>query len=201
MLRNAIRFKKAAALAILGLAFVQPSQAAPQERTIGVYFDAAGTQCHGTIAPNVPGTVYVLAKLTAGAPRMCGAAFRFTGKPATWQMFPVVNPNVIMLGDPFGRGVAMGWAPEAVTGDVLQLFHVLVLAASEESDVVFSLEVGTPPDNPGYSCPTLVNCGPTYSKECVSTVPCTVNSSATSPCAAPTAVKPERWSAVKELFR
>jgi hypothetical protein len=145
-------------------------------RTIGVYFDAAGTQCHGTIAPNVPGTVYVLAKLGEGNPGMCGAAFRFTGSLLAGRCSRR-EPNVIMLGDPFGRGVSMGWAPEVITGDVVQLFQVLVLAASEETDVVFSLEVGNPPDNPYYNCPTAVTAA-RVSKECVSTVPCTVNPSA-----------------------
>ncbi len=57
------------------------------------------------------------AKIARTAPsRHGGAEFRFTGVPESWTTFPVPNPAMFAMGDPFGDGVVAVWPcarPEA----------------------------------------------------------------------------------------
>lgn len=173
--------------------------------SIGVYFDAAGTQCQGTIHPGAPGMVYILAKPTgATAEGVSGVEFKFTGLPRSWRVFPVANPELLMLGDPFGAGVVAGLPCQAPQGGVVLLYSVLVLADAEESDVEFSIDMRDPPLNREFKCPLLLGCDSFFTKYCVSSQSCTINASRTAgrPCAKnPTSVSQKTWTGVKELYR
>ena len=108
--------------------------------SIGVYFDAAGTRCQGTIRPGAPGIVYILAK-PAGhtADGTAGAEFKFTGLPPSWQVLPVANPELFTMGDPFGDGVVAAWPCQGSPQSPVLLYSVTVLADAEEPDVVFGI--------------------------------------------------------------
>lgn len=170
---------------------------------LGVYFDAEGTQCEGTIVPGQPGTVYIVAKLSGLTE--CGAAgaeFRFTGLPDSWTVFPVANPNMFTTGDPFGNGVIAVWPCDSVTDQTVLLYTVLVLATEVETDVEFRLERRLPYANPMYLCPALLMCEfPMFSYVCVETSPCYVNHAAPTTCQVPVAVEGMTWGTVKSLYR
>ena len=190
-----------------GIACLPPANELPtpgDQGSIGVYFDAAGTQCQGTIHPGDPGMVYILAKPAGStADGVSGVEFKFTGLPRSWRFFPVANPELLMLGDPFGAGVVAGLPCQAPQGGVVLLYSVLVLADAEESNVEFSIDVRDPPLNPEFKCPLLLGCDPYFTKYCVSAQSCTINSStAARPCAKnPTSVSQKTWTGVKELYR
>jgi|CXWL01.1.fsa_nt_gi hypothetical protein len=171
---------------------------------IGVYFDAAGTMCSGTIRPDQPGTIYILAKAEPGTEIPSGAEFRFTGLPSSWAVYPVPNPNTLSLGDPFAHGVniASVGSPCAEPGTipVLLLYTVLVLASETVDDVRFDLVQRDPPSNPAWTCPLVVGCGLPYEKYCVETDPCFVNVSTPAPCVV-TAVERTTWTALRGLYR
>ena len=173
------------------------------DRTIGVYFDAEGVQCNGTIVPGTPGIIYVLARLDAGAPGIHGFEFRFTGIPETWSIYPVPNPDMLVLGDPFGNGAGGGLmtCQRPATG-IVKLYTVVVLASAEATNVRFDIKSQAIPSNPGFRCPLVINCdAPIYSMTCVEGVPCTVNPSQPRPCAYPTAIEPASWSTMKQFYR
>jgi hypothetical protein len=193
----------AAALALSAATFLHGGTLAAADRTIGVYFDAEGTQCHGTIHPGTLGTIYVLAKLDPGAPGINGAEFRFVGVPESWQVSTIVNPNVLSFGDPFGIGVGLAFfGCQRPASGVVLIFKALVVALAEESDITFSIENRDPPSNPGFRCPLIIECDePNFSKLCVEGVPCTVNASRPGPCPVTTAATETSWSAMKEIYR
>ncbi len=169
---------------------------------LGVYFDAAGTVCQGTIQPGQPGTVYILAKMRGlTACGFVGAEFRFTGLPASWMVFPVANSGMINIGDPFGNGVISAFST-CQTTDATLLYTVLVLATSVEENVELRLEKRNPPSNPRDQCPLLVLCNyPFLQMICVETVPCFVNAKTARARETPLAATNSTWGGVKELYR
>lgn len=170
--------------------------------SIGVYFDPDGTVCHGTIRPDAPGMVYVLAKVADGAEGIAGAEFRFDGVPFSWRTFPVPNPEILAVGDPLGDGVTIGFPCRSASEHVVLLYSVLVLASTEEEDVRFVIEGHLLPTNREFACPYVVGgCGPTFPKYCVTGVPCMVNSTRPGECGPIVGVEQSSWSAVKKLYR
>jgi hypothetical protein len=174
--------------------------------TMGVYFDAEGTVCSGTIAPGTPGTVYIVARSAPGTEIISGAEFRFAGLPASWTVFSVPNPNCLSLGDPFANGVNIA---ATGTGGVEQcdpawatflMYTVVVFATEEVNDVVFELTHRNPPGNPAFRCPLVTDCSG-WEKHCVQTSPCFVNSSTAPPCNEVTAVEHMTWTGVREMYR
>ena len=191
-----------------GFVCARPANELPtpgENGTIGVYYDAAGTLCRGRIAPGVPGKVYILAK-TAGATAdgIAGAEFSFTGLPRTWRAFPVANPVLLAMGDPFGNGVVAGLPCVQPQAGVVLLYSVEVLADAAEPDAEFSIELRKPPLNQAFACPLLVACDePAFTKYCVRAQSCVVGSSISAPIPCPDAlaVTPKTWTGVKELYR
>jgi hypothetical protein len=195
-------------MALNGLVCATPANELPTpggDGTIGVYFDAAGTRCQGTIQPGTPGTVYILVR-TAGATAdgIAGAEFKFTGLPHSWRVFPVANPELLAMGDPFGVGVVAGLPCQSPQAGLVLLYTVEVVADAEEPDVQLSIDAREPPLNRAFACPLLVACDePAFTKQCVGAQSCSVNSTASvaRPCATPTSVSPKTWTGVKELYR
>jgi hypothetical protein len=159
--------------------------------------------CRGSIEPGSPGEVYVVAKLdgaTAGG--ISGAEFRFTGVPDSWQTYAVPNPDIIALGNPFTIGVATAFTCKRPELPTYVLYTVVVTATQAEQDVTFALEAREPPMNPISDCPLLVGCdSPVFTKHCVQSVPCFVNSRGVTDCDTSVAVTEKTWSGVKQLFR
>ncbi len=174
--------------------------------TIGVYFDALGTVCQGTISPGAIDTVYVLAKLGESDDSRCGiegAEFRFTGLPASWDISPVLNHEMLGIGDPFAEGVTVvGTRCHRPSNGVVLLYKVLVYAGGEESDVTFGIESRDPPTNSQLPCPLLLACDdPVFTPICVEGQSCFVNSTVVRKCPTVTTVETSTWSQIKTLFR
>jgi hypothetical protein len=173
----------------------------PNQGTVGVYFDPAGTQCSGTIPGGTVGKVYVVAKLagpTAGG--IAGAEFRFEGMPSAWEAYSVPDPQILALGDPFADGVVMGFECKSAQEHAVLLYTVIVFAHDDISDVLFQILMRSPPLS--SQCPLLLTCdAPVFTKYCVEGLPCFVNSRKTPPCATPLAVQSASWSVVKGLYR
>ena len=174
--------------------------------TIGVYFDPMGTVCQGTISPGAIDTVYVLAKLGESDDSRCGiegAEFRFTGLPASWQVSPVLNHELLGIGNPFDEGVTVvGTRCHRPSNGVVLLYTVLVRAGAEVSDVTFGIQSREPPTNSQFECPLLLSCDdPVFTQICVQGQACFVNSTIVRKCPTITAVQPSTWSQIKTLFR
>ncbi len=174
---------------------------------IGVFFDAQGTVCSGTIRPGVPGTIYILSKSRPGTEVPSGAEFSFEGLPSTWSAYAVPNPGALSLGDPFANGVNIATlgrsCAEPDANPILLLYTVLILATDEQDDVRFRLVARLPPSNPGFDCPLITECeAPTFYMRCARSVPCFVNATAPAPCAAAiTAVQSTTWTGLRALYR
>ena len=133
---------------------------------------------------------------------MVGAEFRIGGIPASWQIFPVPQPDMISLGNAFEDGVSAAFTscPRPETGVVL-FYRALVLASELESDLQFTVEKRDPPTNPLLQCPLIVLCDFPFTLICVEGLPCHVNSTSPRTCGIPVAVTTATWSAMKELYR
>ena len=170
--------------------------------SVGLYFDAEGTICSGTIQPGVPQKIYVIAK-TRGFTDcgIAGAEFRFTGIPQSWQVNPVAGAGVVAFGNPLTEGTTLGMPCQNPESGQMILYEVDVLASQLEADVTFRLE---PHVNPvgSFSCPLLVLCdSPFYTQICVESIPCHFNPASPKGCDGTVAVQLRTWSAVKELYR
>ena len=179
------------------------AQAEDPALSIGVYFDAQGTKCAGTIGAGEVGRVYIVAKY--GPPNtdgIAGAEFRFVGLPDSWQVSAVPNPDIFTLGDPFASGVVAGFACPSPQARKFVLYEVLVQAGDAQENVQFSIETRDPAINPSLNCPVLVGCDqPVYTQFCVQSVPCFVNATKATPCDSPVSVSHTSWGKVKRLLR
>jgi hypothetical protein len=187
------------------VAAVASSAQATVDISIGVYFDAAGTVCSGTITPAHPGTIYIVAKSAPGSLYPAGAEFRFGGLPASWTVYPVPNPGIISIGNPFTNGAGMAGAGIQCNpgGRPTFVFYtVLVLATETVDNVRFDLEASNTPSNPAFHCPVVIGCDlPVFAMHCTHTVPCFVNTSTPAPCSVPTAVEATTWTGLRSLYR
>ena len=171
--------------------------------SIGVYFDALGTLCQGTIPAGTTGKIYIVAHLDgATAEGIAGAEFRFTGLPDSWEAHPVPNPDILAMGDPFGSGVVLGFVCQPPVEGTVVLYEVLVIANDDVPDVEFQIESRDPPlNNP---CPLLLQCDdPAFTAYCVEGLPCFVNYTTPTTCERPIplGLAEATWSTVKELYR
>lgn len=102
--------------------------------SIGVSADAAGTDCNLVIPVPGAAVAYVVASIDGGTPNgVEGASFRIGGLPTGWTAAVLtVDPAAsLLVGDPFGDGVAMAY-PGSVTGNRV-LFTLLIQSASPVS--------------------------------------------------------------------
>ena len=172
--------------------------------TLGIYFDAQGEQCTGTIRPGEPATIYILAKHHGISEcGLTGAEFRIGGLPDSWQVYAVPDPTTLNIGNPFGDGVNAAFPScQRPEDGPVRFYSVLVLASELESDLQFTVEPRNPPANPAFSCPLINLCDyPAMTKICVEGLPCHVNATSSRTCAAPLAAQPASWSAVKQMYR
>ena len=177
--------------------------AAGENGSIGIYFDREGTMCTGRITPEEVGTVYVIAK-TSGMSNcgIAGAEFRFQGIPASWTTYPVAEPDLLALGDPFLEGVTMGFRCKRSDSRLSILYEVQVVATHVEEDLVFRVVNRDPATNPNFECPLLLLCDrPVFTKVCVTGLACVVNSTKPRKCGDPVAVTARSWSQLKGLYR
>lgn len=184
------------------LAVAMPVAAAASEgRTIGVYFDAAGTICKGTIEPGVPTDLYIVVRFDRLGVGAAGSEFRFRGGPDSWRAFPVANPTILAIGNPLENGVVVGFGHcVGLNEHAYVVYSVLILADHPAEDVLYELQGRIPPSNPNFPCPLVLDCNPQFLAHCVTNIKCRVNSPRPSACARTTAVEPSSWTVVKGLY-
>jgi len=183
-------------------AHIQAAQKAGDSGSVGIYFDAEGTICSGTVEPGVPTKIYVIAKLQGITDcGIAGAEFRFSGIPESWQVSPVPSPEIISLGNPLRDGTTLAMSCQAPENGRVVLYEVEVLATKVETDVTFKLE---PHVNPAgdFGCPLLVLCDwPFFTQVCVESIPCYFNASSAKSCDGAVPIEDQTWSHIKQLFR
>ena len=201
----------------------------PVNGTIGIYADAAGTQC--CITATGPTTVHVIARLVnATAGGITGAEFRIRVNPAplgTWFLIWNVNPAAAGtsignpmdetpddLTDPKGVNIAFPTCqPDPVSLGVVSLGTITAINAGG-APLTLEVRQKTPPANPSIPAPLLVLCdAPVFT-----TVPITIlqdqnngnepiafvakiNGTCVPSSCGVVAVEETTWSTMKELFR
>ena len=191
----------AAVLATAVLAGSQPASAV-EAPTIGVYFDAAGTVCKGTVEPGVPAMVYVVLRFDGAEIAAAGTEFRFVGMPPSWIVYAEADPGILAIGDPFAGGVSAGFTQcKGAMGEPFAVYSILILAQEPEDDLEFEARTKVPSSNRNFQCPVVVACdSPFFTAHCVESVRCRINSFRPPTCAALTAVTASSWTAVKGLY-
>lgn len=216
----------AAGALCVGLVSGASAQPYPTDGYIGVFSDAAGTQCCATIPGFTSGTLYVIAKLNgATANGITGAEFRlvFPGGTAgyflTWNALadvplgtplPPANPD-----DPYGVNLAYSACKPDPPGSATQvtLGTIAVFNAGGPATAIQVLKK-KPPGNPDFTCPLLVLCdGPVFTKICNTILetqtPNNVEAigfvgglnNCPQPGCGPVAVAEATWTGMKALYR
>jgi len=199
-----------AGLLCIALALLHPANS--RASYIGVFFDAAGTDCDAIQPAFTPLYWYVIARLEgsdAAAAGIAGAALRVTGVPTQW--FHVVTPNPIIdfpTGNLLAEGMTLGFPCQSGTNSIFVLASILSFSVSELSHLVYAIEPPLLPGFEDYQDPVLIACEG-FLQVCVAGVPGYVNFpevycnplvSKAIDC--PTlGVEPRTWGGVKTLYR
>lgn len=182
-----------------------------EEATIGVYVDAAGTQCTGsTNGGIVTGSVWVNLAGAAAA-GFTGAEFRVDNSHRL-DCIVTVTPDpavTVFLGDPFNllrANVAFGTCQ---TEPRVRLLTFTLAEKVPLTDIWLTLTQSYYNLNPEFRCPLLTLCDePVYTKVCVGMPDNSVHWSAVlnpsegvSADCVPVGVSASSWSQIKGLYR
>ncbi len=186
---------RAIALALV----VSFAASAASAASIGVYFDAAGTDCDYTVtALYTPVNIYVMANLSgAAAEGMTGAEFSVHNWPSAWFANITANPaaNTVLGNLWIGTNIAFPSCQPGTAGMVL-LYSVSGFATTAVPETYLTVAAHYTPSNPSFNCPLLVLCdAPVYTKVCVNAGVGILNGR---PCSV--GVAPSSWSKVKGLY-
>ena len=208
----------------LGLAAMP---AAAHDGFIGVYGDAAGTQC----CANIPGasTLYIIAT-TGGATSsgITGVEFRLeVTNPAGWFFVPSLLPPTVLgsvmdtqplnAGDGSGANAAWGSCQPAsapsLAGDRILLGTLTAINAGGGPTELL-VKAHSRPSSPSFTCPLFSLCDkPTYTLVCMTAREVDSKSEAivfrtsinnpacNGSLCAPVSLQQKTWSSVKELYR
>ena len=181
-----------------------------EEATIGVYVDAAGTQCTGTTSGTmITGSVWVNLAGAAAA-GITGAEFRIDNNHR-FDCTVVVSPDpaaTIMLGDAFNLAGTNFAYETCQTGTRVRLMTFSLIENTPETDIWLTLTQHARPTNWTFACPLVTLCdAPAYTKVCVGLPNSVAWSAVLNPSegvaaeCAPVGVSPSSWSQVKGLYR
>ena len=182
---------------------------------IGLYWDAAGTNCSATVANFAQTDFFILATPDPGLPSggITGAEFRVKGATASMILTPTANPNSnVALGNPFSdesqpvgsRGGANIAFPDCqlpdANGNVL-LYTVSVLLLSDTTEIVFEVDQKSPPSNPLNNAYALVNAcdAPQFTPNEASTGIAYMNHSSPGACME-VGVEERTWGQIKNMY-
>jgi hypothetical protein len=217
------------AVLVAGLVSASAAQY-PHNGYIGIYGDAAGTQCCITASPFTPATAYVISTLSdSTANGVTGAEFRIEVYPAPGAGYVLswtANPTLaVALGNPIddtpldptdakGCNLAFPTCQPAVLTDKIQWGTISIIALSATpAPLKLTVKQKSPPSNPTRKCPLFTLCdAPVYSAVNMTLTQDALNAEPVAftawinqlPCLSecgPVAVAPSTWSGVKELFR
>ena len=187
-------------LRVIALALaVTFAASAASAASIGLYFDAAGTDCDYTV-PGLytPVNLYVMAVLSGPAAEgLTGAEFRVLNWPGAWFANITANPAAnTVLGNLFtGANIAFP-ACQPGTGGLVLLYSVSGFATTAVGETYLTVAQHFTPSNPQFPCPLLVLCdAPVYTKVCVSGGVAILNGRSCQ-----IGVEPTSWSHVKGLY-
>jgi len=178
--------------------------------SIGVYLDAAGTQCQGPIAGVTIGSVWMnLAGATTGG--ITGAEFRIDNSDAssidvTFQPDPSVT---IAIGNAFLGGINVSFYPcQTGTAGRVKLGSLVIAPMSSTPDVMLTVRPKFEPSNVNYPCAAITQCdGPVFTEVCVGAPFSDLWRAVMNPTGAiagdcqPVGVSATSWSAVKNLYK
>jgi hypothetical protein len=179
--------------------------------SIGVYLDAAGTQCSGPITGTVFGSVW-LNLAGASSAGVTGAEFRIDNSNSnafhvSFQADPAVT---ISIGDPLVSGCNVAWGTcQTGTGGRVKIGQLVITELMASDDVTMTVRQHFTPGNPSpeFACPLITQCDvPFYTKICVGATNSDHWRAVMNPTGAiaggcvPVAVEPTTWSTVKSLY-
>jgi hypothetical protein len=212
-------------LALASTAFAQPY---PNNGYVGVYADAAGTQCCITVPQFASTTVHVIAKLGgATSSGVTGVEFRLEFSAAAGY-FLTFNPGAgasVVLGNPIddnpaandqGKGLNIAW-PSCVPDPIGPQFSVGTITVFNVSGGPCEIKTKRheAASSPEHRCPLFILCdAPVYTKADMTITEeqnggiepiAFVSQMNVAGCAptncGPVAVEPATWSTVKDLYR
>ena len=171
-----------------------------QASSIGVYFDAAGTDCDTQVQPFVGFNTYILANLyaDAAASGLTGAEFRVTGVDPAWFSTISGNPAApIQFGNPLQTGCNIAFSQcQTGTGQVVLLYTVSIITLAPVPATTLRVLPRSPPSNSRFPCPLVTLCdAPAFSILCVSGGEAFINGGT---CAV--SVSRTTWTAMKSLY-
>jgi hypothetical protein len=177
--------------------------------SIGVYLDAAGTQCEGTVSPGTPVVGSIYANL-AGATTtgITGAEFRIDPSNSSNYFFSFSEaPGCFLVGNPMLGGANLAFN-SCQTGPRVQLGTLTILETTHTADATLTVRQRTEPTNVTFSCPLFTQCdSPAFTAVCL-TPPnsdlfrATMNPSAgVNNTCLPVAVEQTSWSTIKAMYR
>jgi len=218
----------ATAALVAGLVSASSAQY-PHNGYIGIYADAAGTQCCITAPMYTPTTAYVMSTLAdSTANGVTGAEFRIEFSPGTagyvvqWTADPGVDVAIgspidetpLDPADPRGCNLAFNTCRPTTPGAQITWGTLgFVALSATPAELTLRVKQKSPPNNQFHKCPLFVLCdAPVFTavnmtltqdalggEEPVAFT-AYVNRAGCTACG-PVAVAPVTWSGVKELFR
>jgi hypothetical protein len=171
---------------------------------LGVFFDAAATDCDGVLPAFTNSTLYVCLILGGqAAGGITGAEFRIDGFPAsgwfaTWQPPPGCDLPCA-LGAPHLGGAHVAWPTcQQGTNGVVLVGRYSIVVVADAGPLQLFVRGHSIPANPEFACPNVFLCDAQFTQVCVAGGETMIGG--TLPC--PTVrVSPSSWSGVKELYR
>jgi hypothetical protein len=193
----------AALLGVLLVPFLATAPARAGDGVFGVFFDAAGTNCSGSVpvASFAPLHVVLLPQgSTFGG--IMGAEFSVTAAQNASFLLQgeSVEAGAIQIGAALNGGATIGFA-NCHAGSAIPVlsFQVINLGGSA-SDVEVRVAAKSSPSNPLLQCPLAVLCDePQFTAICVSGTRGILNPSGDAPCGA--GRRAASWEHVKDMYR
>ncbi len=121
------------------------------------------------------------------------AEFRVEGLPSEWTASATPNAMAVQaIGNPFAEGAKI-WFPTNMTGALVRLYSVTLVANGQVGRVTFNVTGHSSPSDPNRSCPVTLTYVPEYDSGCTNGGYLIVN--------ATTAIEAATWAGTKVLYR
>jgi hypothetical protein len=213
---------------VAGLVSASTAQPYPADGYVGVYGDAAGTQCCMTVAPFAMGTLHVIAKLNGQtAAGITGAEFRLEFSNAAGY-FLTLTPNPLanlVLGNPTddnpaandqNKGVNLAFPtcqPDPIAAQLsLGTYNCFNTNPAGTGACTIRTKRHESPSNPTKRCPLFTKCDAplftvvpmTLTEDQLGAEPVAFVSQLNTTCdgtCGPVPVTPTTWSTLKDLYR
>jgi len=167
---------------------------------LGIFFDAQGTKCEGTLGQGGITTLYIVL-VANGDTRggIAGGELRVEAESSGYRLFgPHPFEQFTPVGDPFGSGVYLG--AKCQSGVAIPIYSFQVQNLGGSGDGVISITPPSTPSNPEFPCALVLLCDtPAFTKICVRPGKAVLNPTGSVACGSGAASS--EWGRVKELYR